>query len=194
MPPVPLYEGTWPYQTIPFQWSLHRLGADGTLQHREFLADGAGDPRRAFAETLITALAADDAPIVVYSSYEKTRLNDLAVEFPNLRQPLTAIIDRLADLLPVVRSVIYFPAFGFTNSIKSVAPALCPDVTYDDLVHIADGETAAATFLQIASGEITRPEDIDRLRAALLVYCQRDTLALVGVHCALMRRAGTANE
>jgi hypothetical protein len=23
MPPIPLYEGTRPYQTIPFQWSLH---------------------------------------------------------------------------------------------------------------------------------------------------------------------------
>jgi len=87
MPPIPLYEGTWPYQTIPFQWSLHRLAADGTLHHHEFLADGAGDPRRAFAETLIAALAADDAPIVVYSSYEKTRLNDLAGEFPDLRKP-----------------------------------------------------------------------------------------------------------
>jgi len=194
MPPIPLYEGTWPYQTIPFQWSLHRLGGDGSLDHHAFLADGTGDPRRAFAETLIATLAADDAPIIVYSAYEKTRLNDLAAEFPDLRQPLEAIIARLADLLPVVRSAIYFPAFGFSNSIKSVAPALCPDVTYEDLEDIADGATAAATFLQIASGEITRPEDIDRLRAALLVYCQRDTLALVGVHRTLMRHAATAND
>ena len=25
MPPIPLYEGTRPYQTIPFQWSLHAV-------------------------------------------------------------------------------------------------------------------------------------------------------------------------
>jgi hypothetical protein len=45
MPPIPLYEGTRPYQTIPFQWSLHASDSNGVLQHREFLAKGDGDPR-----------------------------------------------------------------------------------------------------------------------------------------------------
>ena len=53
MPPIPLYAGTRPYQTIPFQWSLHASGGDGILHHRAFLADGAGDPRRRFAEMLV---------------------------------------------------------------------------------------------------------------------------------------------
>jgi hypothetical protein len=57
MPPIPLYEGTRPYQTIPFQWSLHAATEDGVLHHREFLADGGSDPRRRFAETMIEALA-----------------------------------------------------------------------------------------------------------------------------------------
>jgi hypothetical protein len=64
MPPIPLYEGTRPYQTIPFQWSLHTPRNDGALLHREFLADGDGDPRRAFAETLIEALSGDETPII----------------------------------------------------------------------------------------------------------------------------------
>ena len=84
-PPIPLYEGTRPYQALPFQWSLHELDAAGRLGHREFLADGAGDPRRAFAESLVEALAASDTPIVVYSAYEKTQLNALAEIFPDLR-------------------------------------------------------------------------------------------------------------
>ena len=193
MPPIPLYGGTRPYQTIPFQWSLHALTADGTLHHREFLADSGSDPRRAFAETLIAALSSMDTPIVVYSPYEQTRLKELAVMFPDLRQPLTAIIGRLIDLLPVVRSAIYFPDAGFSNSIKSVGPALCPDFTYEDLEDIADGATAAAAFLQLASGQLTLPEEVDRLRAALRVYCQRDTLAMVEVHRALMRLAERPN-
>src|SRR5450631_1298589 len=60
MPPIPLYEGTRPYQTIPFQWSLHVIGGDGVLNHKEFLADGVNDPRRQFAEALIDALACSD--------------------------------------------------------------------------------------------------------------------------------------
>jgi Domain of unknown function(DUF2779) len=52
IPPIPLYEGTRPYQTIPFQWPLHASGGDGVLHHREFLAEGEGDPRKLFTETL----------------------------------------------------------------------------------------------------------------------------------------------
>ena len=89
MPPIPLYEGTRPYQTIPFQWSLHAATEDGVLHHREFLADGDSDPRRRFAETLIEALDAFDGPIIVYSAYEKTRLNELAGEFPDLARRST---------------------------------------------------------------------------------------------------------
>ena len=68
--------------------------------HREFLADGGDNPRRQFAETLIEALAAFDAPILVYSFYEQTRLKDLAGEYPDLSAALTALIARLVDLLP----------------------------------------------------------------------------------------------
>jgi hypothetical protein len=187
MPPIPLYEGTRPYQTIPFQWSLHTIDGAGVLLHKEFLADGVNDPRRQFAETLIDALAYSDDPIIVYSAYEQTRLKELAADFPDLSTALNALIARLADLLPVVRSAIYFPEFGFSNSIKSVAPALCPDFSYDDLDGVADGGAASVAFLQLSSGNITHPEEAKQLRTALLAYCGRDTLALFEMHRALTR-------
>jgi hypothetical protein len=187
MPPIPLYEGTRPYQTIPFQWSLHMIDGHGALSHKEFLADGVNDPRRQFAETLMDALASSDDPIIVYSAYEQTRLKELAANFPDLSAALNALIARLVDLLPIVRSAVYFPDFAFSNSIKSVAPALCPGFSYDDLDGVADGAAASAEFLQIASGALTVPEQIASLRAQLLVYCERDTLAMVEAHKALMR-------
>lgn len=189
MPPIPLYEGTRPYQTIPFQWSLHAATDDGVLHHREFLAGGDSDPRRRFAETLIEALDAFDGPIIVYSAYERTRLNELASEFPDLGASLSAIIARLADLLPIVRGAVYFPEFWFSNSIKSVAPALCPGFGYDDLEGIADGMAASATFLRLSSGGLPEREEAGQLRAALLAYCHRDTMAMVEVHQALARLA-----
>jgi hypothetical protein len=33
MPPIPLYEGTRPYQTIPFQWSLHTQAPPAGIAH-----------------------------------------------------------------------------------------------------------------------------------------------------------------
>ena len=126
MPPIPLYEGTRPYQTIPFQWSLHAATEDGVLHHREFLADGDSDPRRRFAETLIEALDAFDGPIIVYSAYEKTRLNELAREFPDLGASLNAIIARLADLLPIVRGAVYLPRILVQQFDKVRCSGLCP--------------------------------------------------------------------
>jgi hypothetical protein len=187
MPPIPLYEGTRPYQTITFQWSLHAIDGDGVLSHKEFLADGVNDPRRQFSETLIDALASSDDPIVVYSAYEQTRLKELAVNFPDLGAALNAVIARLVDLLPIVRSAVYFPEFAFSNSIKSVAPALCPGFSYDDLDGVADGAAASAAFLQLASGALTAPKEIADLRAQLLAYCKHDTLAMVEAHKTLMR-------
>jgi predicted RecB family nuclease len=188
-PPIPLYEGTRPYQPIPFQWSLHTMGTDGSLDHREFLADGHRDPRRAFAETLIEAFDQYDLPIIVYSPYEKARLSELAAAFRDVCDPLLSIMGRLVDLLPLVRSAIYIPEAGFSNSIKAIGPALCPDFSYDDLDEIADGAAASAAFLRLASGDVAAIEQVDTLRSALLAYCQRDTLAMVEVHRALIRLA-----
>jgi hypothetical protein len=120
---------TRPYQTIPFQWSLHRVDSKGNIGHREFLAEGDLDPRRRFAETLIAALRGAKWPIIVYSSYERTQLTELAAAFPDLARPIAAIVGRLKDLLIVVRGGLYHPGFEFSNSIKNVAPILCPDVT-----------------------------------------------------------------
>jgi hypothetical protein len=189
MPAIPLYAGTRPYQTLPFQWSLHGLAADGSLTHKEYLATGVFDPRREFAETLIEAVAGSDLPIIVYSAYEQTRLKALAVDFPDLAPRLQSIINRLADLLPIVRGAIYHPDFQFSNSIKKVGPALSPGFGYDDLDGIADGSAAAAAFVELASGFISDSTEVQRLRSAFLAYCKRDTLAMVEVHKALIALA-----
>jgi hypothetical protein len=162
------------YQTVPFQWSLHAIDGDGVPHHREFLADGGDNPRRRFAETLIEAFAAFDDTILVYSVYEQTRLKELAGEYPDLSASLDALIARLVDPLPIVGGAVYFPEFRFSNSIKSVAPGLCPGFRYDDLEGVAAGGAASAAFLQLASGYLTSLEDVDPLHSALLAYCHRD--------------------
>ena len=189
LPAVPLYPGTHPYQTIPFQWSLHHVDSSGIVGHREFLADADSDPRRRFAETLIAALKGSKLPVIVYSSYERTRLEELAAHFPELAKPLRRIIRRLADLLPVVRSAVYHPRFDFSSSIKTAAPALCPDVTYDDLDEIADGGAASTAFFLMASGRADAAT-CERLQKSLLAYCSRDTWSMVRLHQALIKFAG----
>lgn len=179
--PVPFYPGTHPYQQVPCQWSLHRLDADGRTTHAAFLARFPGDPRRAFAESLRDALAGSTAPILVYSDFENRVLADLAAALPDLAPDLRALRARLVDLLPIVREHVYTPAFGGGFSLKGVAPALAPELRYDDLPGVSDGAAASAALSRLARGAVAGPE-AERQRAALLAYCERDTLALMAVH------------
>lgn len=189
LPAVPIYPGTRPYQVIPFQWSLHHVDRNGDVGHQDFLAEADSDPRRDFAQTLIEALKKTKLPIIVYSPYEGARLKELAATFPDLLRAIERIVARLDDLLPIVRDCVYHPGFQFSNSIKTVAPALCPDVTYDDLEDVSDGSGAATAFYLMVSGQAER-HAIERLRRSLRDYCKRDTWAMVKLHHALKGLAG----
>ena len=186
-PAIPLYPGTKPYQQLPVQWSLHRLDEAGVLSHEEFLATGNADPRRAFSESLVAELRASNEPILVYSSFERTTINNMIKLFPDLEDQLCTIVDRLKDLLPVVRSHIYHKDFKGKFSIKYVAPALSDKVDYRELEGVADGQAASAIFERIATGNLKERENVPDLRTSLLEYCKLDTLAMVEVHRALMK-------
>ena len=112
--------------------------------------------------------------------------------FPDLAKPLRSIIGRLADLLPIVRSAVYHPKFDFSSSIKTAAPALCSDVTYDDLDEVADGGAASTAFWLMASRRADAATSM-RLRKSLLAYCRRDTWAMVRLHQAPIGLAGEMN-
>ncbi len=177
-PAIPLYPGTRPYQMLPFQWSLHEVGIGAEVSHRDFLADGGVDPRRDFVESLLDAVGDGGEPVHVYSHFESTRLKELAEEFADLAAPLARLRARLFDLFPVVKENLYYREFGCGWSIKNVAPALCPDLTYDDLEEIADGESASRAMFELARGQ-TQGSEATRTRQALREYCKRDTLAMV---------------
>ena len=186
---MPLYQGTAPYEALPFQWSLHHLGEDGQVGHKEFLAHGGTDPRLETAENLLDALSQDGSPVVVYSPYESQMLKKMAEYLPGLAVRLEELRLRLFDLLPVVRGCVYLPEFEGSLSIKKVAPALAPNVRYDDLEDVAEGVGAAAAFARLVAGMAEKSE-ASRLRKALLTYCKRDTLALMAVHRALRAMRG----
>ncbi len=52
-PTIPMFDGTSPFEAVPFQYSLHIQQAPGAeLEHHGYLAGGAVDPRREFMERL----------------------------------------------------------------------------------------------------------------------------------------------
>jgi len=174
---VPVWAGTRPYRQLPFQWSLHVECEGGGLEHREFLDTSGEPPMRACAESLLEALG-DAGPILVYTGFERARIDELAARFPDLAPALRAAAARLVDLHPIVREHYYHPAMMGSWSLKAVLPTIAPDLDYAQLDEVRDGEMAQTAYLEAISPQ-TAPERRAALRESLLRYCEVDTLAMV---------------
>lgn len=193
---IPLYDGTRPFQQIPFQYSLHIEYEDGTLEHREFLGDGLGDPRRALAEQLCRDIPADACVTAYNKKFECGRLKELAEAFPDLKDHLLSISDHIVDLLsPFQKGYCYFPAMGGGFSIKVVLPALFPDdpaLDYHNLSgSVHNGGEAMDIYPRMAN---MSQEEQAAVRESLLRYCELDTFAMVKVLAKVRELAGSANS
>jgi len=178
-PALPRYKGMRPYDHIPFQWSVHgKKTPESEPEHYEFLHHDTTDPREPFITSLLSVLEKyDTAPILVYSSFESTRLNDLSHWFPQYAKRIAQVRKRLWDLLAVIRTNVYHPRFSGSFSIKHVLPALIPDMSYENM-EVADG-TAAGLAYERMLGEELEPNEREKVRQALLDYCRQDSLAMV---------------
>jgi hypothetical protein len=108
------------------------------------------------------------------------------VRYPDLKEPLTAILKRIVDLIACSKCVDH-PAFRGSNSIKKVLPVLVPEMSYEGLP-IANGEDAMVTFALMARGAFS-PEECAEKREEMLRYCGLDTLAMVKIHEVFERMA-----
>ncbi len=178
-PAVPVWAGTRPYMQVPFQWSCHTEAAKGVMTHCAFLADGQSDPRRSFAESLINVAGTDGPIFVYYAPFERSRMQELADYYPDLAPALRAAVVRIVDLYPIARDYYYHPAMCGSWSLKAVLPTIAPDLAYDNL-EVANGGMAQEAFAEIMQPE-TLPERRQQLHNALLLYCERDTVAMVRI-------------
>ncbi len=180
MTPVPLFDGTRPFQSVPFQYSLHWVKSPkGKLNHCEFLGSVKGDPQKQFLTTLLDAIPENACVLTWNKAFEGKVLRALAERFPKYRKRIQSVLDNMVDLMAPFRSKhIYHWQFEGSYSIKYVLPALIPELTYESL-NISDGGTAAESWLRMrASADIEEQEQIKR---DLLEYCHLDTLAMVRI-------------
>ena len=185
---VPIWQGTRPYQQMPFQFSVHRLGRTGRVAHQAFLDLTGGNPSLPFAQALLAACG-ERGPVFVYNSaFEQTRIRELAERHPRLAPALHAINDRIVDLLPVARQHYYHPSQQGSWSIKAVLPALCPDLRYADLDGVQDGGAAQQAYLE-AIAPATSAARKAELERQLLAYCRLDTWAMVRLWAAFTGNA-----
>jgi hypothetical protein len=153
--PIPLIENTRPYQSIPFQFSLHVLRKlKGDLEHHFFLADGISDPRPALLASLREWFGFGKSnksfkgSVIVYDeSFEHSILRDLVVFDTGHASWLFKIAARIVDLYNPFKNFYYYNSIQKGSaSIKKVLPALT-EKSYNEMA-ISNGDIAAISFLE----------------------------------------------
>jgi hypothetical protein len=179
-PAIPLFEGTSPYQQIPFQFSLHVLAKPGAKPvHTAWLAEGCDDPRPAFLDVLKSALGPKGDIMAYNMAFEKARLSELAKDFPAHARWIARASERFVDLLvPFRRFDYHHPSQHGSCSIKAVLPALTGK-GYGDM-EIGDGSTASNEFMRVTYGDVPESER-RRVRRLLEQYCEQDTLGMAWI-------------
>ena len=144
---LPPWDGTRPYQQVPFQYSLHiQHEPGGDIEHREYLHRDSSNPMPTLLERLREDIGDTGSVLVWYEGFEKARNNEMAAAFPEHAAFLQDLNARVIDLMkPFANEIITDPAFKGSASIKAVLPVLVPELTYDDL-NIREGSSASRRF------------------------------------------------
>lgn len=178
---VPPFDGSHPYQQIPFQYSLHILDSpDSELRHEEYLHRDSTNPCKPVAEALRSHIGDDGTVLAWNMGFEKGCNSTLAEEVPELRDFLLGLNGRMNDLMiPFAKGWYVDKDFMGSASIKKVLPVLIPHLSYTEL-GIHDGASAQRLWMQAV---IDGKDSIDKqvLFADLIEYCKLDTLAMVEI-------------
>jgi len=178
---IPEFKGISPFMQIPFQYSLHIEYEDGTLEHREFLAQDGTDPRELLAQKLCEDIPTDVTVLAYNMGFEKGVIKKLASEYEDLSPHLLAINENIKDLMvPFQQKHYVTPSMRGSYSIKYVLPALVPQMqkAYKELDGVQNGAEAMSAFANMAKLDTSKKQ---KMRNSLLEYCKLDTLAMVKI-------------
>jgi len=187
MAALPIYDGTYPYEHIPFQYSLHyQADENREVQHYEFLAKAGPDPRKDFLERLLADTERPGQLIVFDKNFEKKILNQLKAEFPAYQEYIDDRLQRIIDLsVPFHKLIYYHPAMKGSFKLKAILHAITGNNTYNEY-KIEHGGIASLVFEQLI--EEPDPEKVAQTRENLLAYCKMDTEALIIILEALKKK------
>jgi hypothetical protein len=173
----PIFDQLRPFQEIPFQYSCFLLESESSpaIHKESYLVDHLNvDPRIQLADNLVKALGTRGSIVAYNASFEKRVIADLAELFPNLRESLLAINERIVDLLPVMREHVYYSDFKLSWSIKSIVPAIFGKLESYSNLAVSDGLAAQNSFI-----EAVKSGTLNKIRDDLKKYCDKDVFELV---------------
>lgn len=178
-PAIPRYNGCGPYHHVPFQFSVHVWpDPKAEISHTAFLHDNTNDPRPTLIPALLSACGKAGSIVAYHSKFESERILEMAEQFTEYAEALTALTTRMVDPLPIIRNHVYDKQFAGSFSLKKVAPALLGDESSYKEMAIADGGAAQRGFEELINSK-TSPHRREVLKVQMLDYCKKDTFVMV---------------
>ena len=179
---IPRFDGFGAYEQTPFQYSLHIMYEDGTVEHREFLiTEPEGDLTKALVERMRADFDENGTVISWYKSYESQRNKKLAELHPEHALFLEAMNDGMFDLMTIFSKNYYVDSkFKGSASIKKVLPVLAPELSYKTL-NIQKGDQAVERWEKMIAQDTPQAEK-EEIATNLLTYCKMDTWAMVRIY------------
>lgn len=213
--PVPLLDGTSPYQQAVVQYSLHKLHEDGKIEHfgallscedgeckvidmPDITEDGdfasqsnrhiigsQSDLFRLFISDIGSDIA-NSSFVVWYDPFENSRNKEIAKSYGEFEDVFLKINENTFDLYKIFSDLLYFDrGFLGSASIKKVLPVLIPSLSYDTLA-IGKGDKAMQALQNLIEGRIANEaERLETIRN-LLIYCRQDSFAMLRIYKKLL--------
>ena len=201
--PMPRFSGEKPYTQSCFEFSLHIEHSPGVCDNDKdnyvFLAETLNDERENMVKEIVKRIDPNNGTMLAQNvSFERTRLKELSVIFPQYREHLLKIVENSTDLIYFLNTnKELYKSLGFTEeesskicfynkdmsgsySIKKTLPVLS-NLSYKNL-EVKNGTEALVTYSKY---DIMSPYDLEKSKKALRVYCKQDTWAMVVILDAL---------
>lgn len=180
---IPPFDGTRPYQQIPFQYSLIiKDSPTAPARHAEFLMRRFENPVPELLARFKRDIGPEGSVIVWFASFEMGRNKEMAEMEPAFADFLKSVNGRVFDLMSIFKfkNQMYVKSeFKELASLKIVLPILCPELSYDALA-IREGGEASASWPVLTSGK-TSAKEKSQIEKDMLAYCKRDTEAMAGI-------------
>jgi hypothetical protein len=172
-PAIPKYNGTSPFEQIPFLFSVCYL-ANGIPTFKNYLKPIESDSRRQFLISLLEATKDFDTVLVFDKNLEQQILSKLENLYPEYKTEVDLLRKKMIDLSePIQKFNFYHPKFNGNFSLKAVSEIFDTSSDYAQL-EIGSGIVAMHKYegLLIEENEIIAEETKDQL----ISYCNIDTL------------------
>ena len=173
MPAIPFYQGTKPFQLVPFLFSMIHE-EQGELKKYSYIKPIEIDARKEFLESIISSTKPFASILMFDKSLEENILNQLVELFPEYRKDVVELKAKIIDLAePIQKGNYYHPDMKGNFTLKSLAPIVNLDSGFDSL-DIQSGITAMYIYESLLANENSIEQET--IKQQLVDYCEMDAL------------------